>query len=61
MCRLTRLYAANVLKAETITSVGNNLHQVSFEREGQLNDEILGVGSNTWGVLAEVEEEYDSL
>ena len=59
VCRLTRLYAANVLKAETITSVGNNLHQLSFEHEGQLDDDNLGVGSNTWGVLAEVEEEYE--
>ena len=48
MCRLTRLYAANILKTDAITSVGSNLSQLSLERENQLDDENLGVGSDTW-------------
>ena len=57
--RLTRLYAVNLLKPETISSVGNNPHELSFDSEGQLDDENLGIGSHTWGVLAETEEEHD--
>lgn len=60
MCRLTRLYAANLLKADTITSVGSNIHLISLERENQLDDENLGVGSNTWLSIAELEEEHDT-
>ena len=59
MCRLTRLYAANVLKTDSITSVGSNLSLLSLERENQLDDENLGVGSDTWVSLAELQEEYD--
>ena len=59
MCRLTRLYAANVLKTDSITSVGSNLSLLRLERQNQLDDENLGVGSDTWVSLAELQEEYD--
>ena len=60
MCRLTKLYAANLLKADAISSVGSNIHQISLERENQLDNENLGVGSDTWLCIAEFEEEHDT-
>ncbi len=59
ICRLTRLYAASLLKPETILSVGNNLHQLCLDRQGQLDNENLGIGTETWKVLAELEEVHD--
>ena len=59
MCKLTRLYAENVLMPETIMFVDNNLYQLSFQHQGQLDDENLDVGSGTCGVLAELEEGQD--
>ena len=53
ICRLTRLYAANVLQPETITSVGSNLYQLSFEHEGQLDEP--GYGCDTQRILAKLE------
>ena len=47
MSRLTRLYAANVLKTDSITSVGSSLSLLSLEHENQLDDENLGFGSDT--------------
>lgn len=48
------VYAANLLKADAITSVGSNIHQ---DRESQLDDENLGVGSDTWVSIA---DEHDT-
>ena len=47
------------LKTDSITSVGSNLSLLSLERENQLDDKNLGVGSDTWVSLAELQEEYD--
>ena len=60
MCRLTSLYAANLLKTDAITSVGSNIHQISVECGSQLDDENLGVGSDTWKCITELEEEHDT-
>ncbi len=59
MCRLTKLYAANVLKTDVITSASGNLRLLNLERESQLDDENLGVGIDTWTCIRELEEEHD--
>ena len=60
MSRLVRLYAANVLTNDSILKAGDNLKQLDFGESSQLSDENLGIGDNTWVVLAEVEEEHDT-
>ena len=59
MTRLVRLYASNLLKPESITVVGDNLCQLSFAQEDQLEHENLGVGDATWAYLSAMEEELD--
>ncbi len=36
MCKLTKLYAANVLKTDVITSASGNLRLLNLERESQM-------------------------
>ena len=57
--RLVRLYASNLLKTETIVAAGNDLTKLSFANAGQLEDENLGLGNDTWVYLSGIEEEYD--
>ena len=59
MNRLVRLYASNLLKPATILAVGDNLSILSFARTGQLLDENLGLGDNTWLHISDLEEEQD--
>ena len=59
MTRLVRLYASNLLRPESITVVGDNLSQLSFAQENQLDDENLGLGDATWAYLSSLEEEFD--
>ena len=59
-CRLLKLYAANLLKPETITAAGDDLKNLKLERSGQLQDENLGIGAATWRCLAELEEVQDN-
>ena len=59
MCRLVRLYAANVLTKEAIIDAGENLSQLDFAVESQLADENLGVGTEMWITIAALEEEQD--
>ena len=59
MCRLTRLYASNVLTVESITAAGDDLSCLKFDLDHQLDDESLGIGTDTWGHLAELEEEHE--
>lgn len=56
MCRLTRLYASNMLTVEAITAA---LSRLRFDSDNQLDDESLGIGTDTWGHLAELEEEHE--
>ena len=49
MCRLTRLYASNVLTTEAITTAGDDLSHLRFDSDNQLDDESLGIGTATWG------------
>ncbi len=59
MNRLVRLYASNLLKPEAITTVESDLSKLSFTTDNQLADDELGLGNDTWGYLAEWEEEND--
>ena len=59
MCRLTRLYASNGLTIESITAAGDDLSRLKFDLDHQLDDERLGIGTDTWGHLAELEEEHE--
>ena len=54
-----RLYASNLLKPESILSVGDALTQLSFATKDQLADENLGIGNEAWIHLSSFEEEYD--
>ena len=42
-----------------ICGVPSNLSLLSLEHENQLDDENLGVGSDTWVSLTELQEEYN--
>ena len=59
MYRPIRYYTVNVLMPVTVISAGISRYQLSFQFQGQLDEENLSVGSGTWGVLAELEEEQD--
>ena len=60
MNRLVRLYASNFLTNETILEAGNNLKQLSMEAESLLADEKIGIGTETWVSVAELEETDDT-
>ena len=53
------MYAANLLKVETIVSAGNDLKTLSLVDENQLSDEQLGIGTAMWASLAQLQEEHD--
>jgi len=57
--RLTRLYASNILQRSAITSAGDDLKKLKLDTVFQLPDENLGVGTDTWTCLSELQEEYD--
>ena len=59
MCRLLKMYAANLLKSEVISAVGSDLSLLSVTDENQLSDENLGIGTRTWTDLAELESEHE--
>lgn len=58
MSRLVRLFASNILKPDTIHSV-DNLSHLSLARKDHLDDENLGVGTDTWAYLSAMEEDSD--
>ena len=57
MCRLTRLYAANVLQLETNLSRLSNLYQLGFKQEGQLDEP--GYSCDTRRIVSKLEEAHD--
>ena len=61
MSRLVRLYASNLLKPEVIKAAGNDLSKLCLADSGQLLDENLGIGDGTWVLIAELEEELDTM
>ena len=59
MCRLVRLYAANFLTRDSIIAAGDNLCQLKFDVESQVSNENLGIGSNTWACISDLESTHD--
>ena len=59
MSRLVRLYASNRLKADVILAAESDLSTLSLNSEGQVPDENLGIGIDTWVLTAQLEEEAD--
>ena len=55
MSRLVCLYSSNLLKAKVILAAENDLRTLSLDSGGQVFDENLGIGNNTW-VLLQLEE-----
>ena len=47
------------MKADAILAVGNDLSTLSLDSEGQVPDENLGFGNDTWFLFAQLEEEAD--
>ena len=60
MCRLVRLYASNFLCHDAILHAGDDLSQLCLNRDNQVDDDNLGIGTNTWACLAELEGEMDT-
>ena len=56
MSRLVRLYASNLLKADVILAAGNDLNTLSLDSEGQVPDENLGIGNDTWVLIAQLKK-----
>ena len=59
MCRLVKLYASHLLKPEAITAASDNLSLLNLSHENQLPDENLGIGTETWRSLVELEAERE--
>ena len=59
MCRLVRLYASKFLIREAIAAADNDLSLLNMSQECQLPDENLGIGTETWGAVVELEEERE--
>ena len=59
MGRLVRLYAFSLLTPDVIKATENKLGSRNLETRGQLADENLGIGNDTWVHLTELEEEHN--
>ena len=59
MCRLVKLYASHLLKPEAITAASDNHSLLNLSHENQLTDENLGIGTETWRSLVELEAERE--
>ena len=59
MSRLVCQYASNLLKADVILTAGNDLSTLGLDSEGQAPDENLGIGNDTWVLIAQLKEETD--
>ena len=59
MSRLVCLYASNLLKHEVIIAASNNLAFLNFANNQQLADENLGLGTDTWAHISQLEEDFD--
>ena len=62
MSRLTRSYAANLLKRSVISALGTDLSRLgeSLGSDKQVSNEHLGIGDSTWAAVAELEQEHDT-
>ena len=59
MNRLVRLYASNFLTADTILEAGANLKLLKFDASNHLANENLGIGTDTWASVSDLEESED--
>ena len=59
VCWLTKLYCNNFLTTEAILAADDNLTLLNFDRDSQVSDENLGIGTDTWACLAVYEQEED--
>ena len=59
MCRLEKLFVFYLLKPEAITAASDNLSLLNLSHENQLPDENLGIGTETWRSLVELEAEQE--
>ena len=55
MNRLVRLYASSFLTSDTILAANDNLRHLDFAEENQVLNEDLGIGTETWVTVAELE------
>ena len=60
MNRLVRLYASNFLTSNTILAANDNLRHLEFAEENQVLNEDLGIGTETWVSVAELEATLDT-
>ena len=59
MSWLVCLYASNLLKIDVIKVAENNLSTLNLASGGQLADENLGIGDDTWVLIAQLEGKAD--
>ena len=59
MSWLIRLYASNLLKIDVIKVAENNLSTLNLTSGGQLVNENLEIGDDTWVLIAQLEEKAD--
>ena len=60
MNRLVRLYASSFLTLDTILAANDNLRNLEFAEENQVSNEDLGIGTETWVTIAELEATHDT-
>ena len=60
MNRLVRLYASNFLTSDTILAANDNLRLLDLAEENQVTNEDLGIGTETWMSVAELESTHDT-
>ena len=60
MNRLVRLYASNFLTSDVILAASDNLRHLDFAEVNQLSNEDLGIGTETWLSIAELEATHDT-
>ena len=57
--RLVRLYASNFLSVSAVRAVGDNLQNLDFSEANFVPRDELGIGTNTWLNIAQIEEQHD--
>ena len=60
MNRLVRLYASNFLSTEAVLEASDNLRSLVLSEENQVANEELGIGSDTWVSVTELEATHDT-
>ena len=60
MNRLVRLYVSNILTIDTILAANDNLWVLDFAEDNQVPNEDLGIGTETWVSIAQLECTHDT-